>query len=262
MDSPVVPDGSRDLSIRSRHELARTIPLAVGKIEPEFLDELERGSVLRAWQTLMRHKVTIFVGLVLGGLVGLGITLAETPMYRAHTTLEIQGINDAFLNLRDTSAVSASFDVQTQARALQSQTLRQRALRRVREDLASIPESKREQRAFNFFRSPSRESALRASASNLIVVPARDSRIIDLLSGSADPEIAARFANAVMKEDVAQILEWRVETGVRTSEWLAGTLEGVKAKLQESEQKLREYAQASRLILNDDTSTNAEDSLK
>ena len=203
----------------------------MGKIEPEFLDEIERGSVLRTWHSLTRHKGLILAGIVLGGLLGFGITLAQTPMYRAHTTLEIQGINDAFLNLRDTSAVSASFDVQTQARALQSLTLRQRALRRVKEDLASIPESKREQSVFNLFRPSSRDSAIRTAAGNLMVIPSRDSRIIDVLSDSSDPDIAARFANALTKEYVGQVLQWRLETGVRTSEWLAGTLEASKSQI-------------------------------
>jgi uncharacterized protein involved in exopolysaccharide biosynthesis len=141
MDSSSDQERGRELTVMSRQDMVRTIPLAVGKIEPAFLDEGERGSVLHIWQTLLRHKISIFVGIVLGGCLGLTMTVVQTPMYRAHTTLEIQGINDGFLNLRDTSAVSASFDVQTQARALQSQTLRQRAVRRVREDLASVPES-------------------------------------------------------------------------------------------------------------------------
>jgi polysaccharide biosynthesis transport protein len=262
MDSPTVPERGRELTITPRRDLVRAIPLAVGKIEPEFLEEGERASVLRTWRTLARYKWLILVGIVLGGLLGLGITLAQTPMYRAHTTLEIQGINDAFLNLRDTSAVSPSFDVQTQARALQSQTLRQRALRRVRDDLASVPESKREPSVFNLWHPPSRDSAIRDAAKNLTVIAARDSRIIDVLSDSSDPDIAARFTNALTTEYVGQILQWRLETGARTSEWLSGTLQGVKAKLEESEETLQEYAQASRLIFHDDKSTNAEDSLK
>ena len=60
-------------------------------------------------------------------------TLPETPIYRAHATLEVQGINENFLNMKDVSPTATSgmmdptADILTQVKLLESQSLRERA---------------------------------------------------------------------------------------------------------------------------------------
>jgi len=62
-------------------------------------------SLLDYWQMLIRHRRTL-LGFVLAGLVGaLVISLLQTRIYRARTSLEIQDFN---ANLLDIKGVDAS----------------------------------------------------------------------------------------------------------------------------------------------------------
>ena len=64
--------------------------------------------------------------------------LPQTPVYQARTSLEIQTLNQDFLNIRQVSQVSESntwdtvSDIQTQIRILQSDTLVERVIAKLK----------------------------------------------------------------------------------------------------------------------------------
>src|SRR5581483_7618024 len=251
----------------TRRPSAVDIPLVSNGIDVEVFSENERLSILRTWQTLVRHKLLIaFVALACGAL-GYAVARLQTPVYRAATSLEVQGLNDAFLNLRDTSAVSPSIDLQAQVRILQSRTLRLRAMEVWKAEFGGVPEPKTVRShpilsKLGLGRPITRQRALSQAAGSLVVMAPRDSRILDIVCDSADPLVAAQFANVLATEFVNQNLEWRWENGQRTSDWLTRTLQDLKLKLQDSERKLLDFAHASALVFKDEKDTAAEDSLK
>jgi uncharacterized protein involved in exopolysaccharide biosynthesis len=110
-------------------------PLAVHS--PEFSVEPQTGSVLDYWRTLCRRKLLLAVFGGTGLAIGIGVALIQAPVYRAHTTLEIQEIKGDTLAIKanpvpDATSTDALTDIQTQIRILQSRTLIEHALDDVR----------------------------------------------------------------------------------------------------------------------------------
>jgi uncharacterized protein involved in exopolysaccharide biosynthesis len=65
------------------------------------MDGQEGPGLLEYWRILNRRKGTViliaFVGLALGVL----ITLPQTPVYQAKAVLEVQNINENFMNMKE-----------------------------------------------------------------------------------------------------------------------------------------------------------------
>jgi len=81
-------------------------------------------------QILRRRKGTLFLSAFVGLLGGILITLPQTPVYRARTVIEIQNLNEDFLNMRsvnptsqDGSSAQPMADLQTQIGILQSESI-------------------------------------------------------------------------------------------------------------------------------------------
>src|ERR1700736_5272403 len=87
------------------------------------------GLLVEYWNLIRRHKGAVLVLGLAGMLVAILITLPQTPIYQARTSLEIQGVNENFLNLKSMDPSSALPDysgdayIQTQMKILQSNAL-------------------------------------------------------------------------------------------------------------------------------------------
>src|SRR5213592_2507314 len=88
------------------------------------------AGVLEYWQMIRRHKGAVIAATVLGCLGGFLMTLSDPRIYQARTTLEIQGLNEEFLNMKNVNPVSEinggyllDTDIQTQVKILQSRVL-------------------------------------------------------------------------------------------------------------------------------------------
>src|SRR5579863_5433686 len=86
--------------------------------------------VLEYWQMIRRHKGAVILAAFLGGLIGYLLTLSQLRIYQARTTLEIQGLNEDFLNMRNVNptadagtSYSPDYDIQPQVKILQKRTL-------------------------------------------------------------------------------------------------------------------------------------------
>ena len=67
----------------------------------EVMEEPGPGLLLEYWDIVRRHKGTLVLIAFLGLLLALLFTLPQTPIYRARASLEIQNLNENFLNMRD-----------------------------------------------------------------------------------------------------------------------------------------------------------------
>src|ERR1051325_161221 len=78
---------------------------------------------------LLRRKGVLLIAAVLGGSAGLLVSVPRTRIYQAHTTLEIQGLNENLLNTREVNPTiqsgnaTAVEEMKTQIRILQSESL-------------------------------------------------------------------------------------------------------------------------------------------
>src|SRR5262249_58841880 len=118
--------------------------------------------------------------------IGYGFTLLQTPIYRARTSLEIAGLNDNFLNTKqvkpvtETSSASEMADLQTLIKILLSDSLLGRVLDKLSGQFPLL--------------------ALKDAQKAVRVQGVGQSRILEIGVDSADPAMAAAFANTLAGE--------------------------------------------------------------
>ena len=237
----------------------------------------EQAGVLEYWRMVRRHKAAVIAVVIVGAMAGFLYTLPQYRIYQAHTTIEMQGLNEDFLGLHNVSpTVSSSssyypdFDIQTQVKILQSRSL----LNSVVADLegrkppaelaAGRPSLRLEKGAEN--RSASQQDlwkwpstpppglcAMRASGTN---------RIVEITCDSTQPAVAAGFANTLTREFIEQNLEARWKSTEYTGEWLTRQLQDIKIKLEKADEELNTYARSSGLTFTDEKTSVEEDKLR
>ncbi|MDW8129033.1 MAG: polysaccharide biosynthesis tyrosine autokinase [Bryobacterales bacterium] len=238
-----------------------------------YHDETGRSGLLEYWYLLRRRKGTLILAAILGALVGVLVTVPQTPVYQARTTLEIQALNEDFLNMRQVSPVDQTggrsyglSDIPTQVRLIQSATLIERVVQKLK---AASPADLGLQtgrisawrRALNLPQPPSKtayEEALALAAGAIRVRSDEETRIVEILCDSTDPKVAAAFANALADEYIRENLESRWNMAQRTGEWLARQLEDMRIKLERSEDALQTYARTAGLMITSDRNVSEE----
>jgi polysaccharide biosynthesis transport protein len=239
---------------------------------PEVFVETQSGSVLDYCRMIGRRKL-LLAGFTLAGLaVAVGITLPQTPVYRARTSLEIQQINNDVLNIKSSDGVTpptdALTDIQTQIKILQSQTLIRRALEALKIPTAESATSTQAvtpawRRLFNLpAPGEKRETPVESAAKNLKVNAAGQTRIVEIIFDANRPEFASRFANALTSEFIEQNIQARWDMNHQTADWLAGQIEELRGKLRGSENALQAYARQKNLIYTGDKQNISEEKLR
>lgn len=252
--------------------LPSVVPAAVYR--PECSAEPQAGSLLDYWRTICRRKRLLAACGIGGLLIGIGVTLPQSPVYRATTTLEIQDAKDDIVARKvlnpvpDSSPDDVTTDIQTQIKILESKTLIQRALNKV-EPSAKNQVAPPQTEAVGWRRFlPSaavvemHESPVEQAAKNLKVSAAAQTRIVEASFDANDPDFAARFVNALTSEFIGQNLEARLQMNRQTSEWLGGQLEDLRVKLRHSEDALQAYARQKNLIYTADKQNISEEKLR
>jgi capsular exopolysaccharide synthesis family protein len=226
--------------------------------------------LLEYWRILRLNKFLILRLALLGLGVALTLSIIQKSVYRAHTSIAIQDLNENFLNLKgDTTAInptgpSESY-FQTQVQILQSESL----LQRVMEKPAIAQAFDREKthrgrfswREFFGLRellglseppsSSDPQRSLERIASLLTVRTSGDTRLVQLYFENGDPQLAADFANTMVSEFVEQSHQMRWESTQRTAEWLAAHLNEMKTNLENGEAQLQTYARSSGLLFSE-----------
>ncbi len=233
-------------------------------------------SFLDYWHILIRHKMPLLYFALAGLIAAILFSLAQTPLYRARTSLEIQDFNEDFLDLKSvdptdsTGNRTAESYIGTQIKILQSESLLERVIDRLELHEAPPPTGWRAfvSRAGHGLRlsSPSRrsekEELIRQAERNLTVSASGRTSLLEVLYLSPDPKLAADFANTLVSEFIEQSQEMRWKSTQRTAEWLTSHLDEMKAKLEQSEAQLQDYARTSGLTITSEKDNVAEIRIK
>src|ERR1035438_8925391 len=209
--------------------------------------------LLEYWHMLRRRKGSLFLTASLGLLAGVLLTLLQTPVYEARTSLEIQNLNENFLNMRDVNPTSnegatqpQGLDLQTQISVLQSDSVLEQVIADLHLSAKLASEKNRSRlsawrKALHLPESkpPADEDVLRLVAGNLKVSGITNTRLIEVLYDSTDPRLAADVANALTAAFIQQNLESQWRTTQQTGEWLTHQMEDVRIKLEKSEEQLQ-----------------------
>lgn len=214
--------------------------------------------MLEYWQLIRNRKWTIAIMAVLGLLGAFLITFEQVPIYQTRTTIEVQNLSDtssaSMIDQGGGGMFTPETYIQTQVRILQSTSLRSRVN-------AKLKQEKRPE----WYQQPDRFAGLRQllhlpplantiadrntlPAVAMYVKPYENTRIIEILCDSANPQIAAEFANTMTNEYIEYHLEARWNAAQRATQWLTRQLQNLKVKLQESEDRLQNYSRATGLI--------------
>jgi capsular exopolysaccharide synthesis family protein len=230
----------------------------------------DQGGLIEYWRILRRRKRTVLAVAFAGLLTGAFVTLPETPIYQARTSLEIQDLNQDFMNMKNVNPVSESAqynglaDIQTQIKILQSDTLSDRTKAKLLVGHSAEPDPEGSSFLQNLLshRKPSWETELKQAAKSMKVRAAGQTRIIELLVDSTDPQVAAAFANTITNEFIEQNMEARWQMSQRTGDWLSRQLDDMRLKLERSEDALQAYARQTGLMFTSEKTNVSDDKLK
>lgn len=232
---------------------------------PVHMNSSSEHSLNELWRILWNRKIQIGALAVLGLVAGLaGIAIAD-PVYRAETALELEGLNDNYLNLRDltptqpATSYGADTYLQTQVKIIRSEWMARRVAKRLM--LAERPEfAPRSSHSLlrrilaKVDRRPTpsetgEDKIVNRVLNNVDVRTSLQSRIIELSYSARDPVFAADVANAFAQEYIAGSLENRSATIRRTMEWLSKQISGLKEHLEEQTADAERYTRSAGLIV-------------
>jgi capsular exopolysaccharide synthesis family protein len=233
---------------------------------------MDESVVLDLGEFLRRHRWMLLIFTLLGLGLASAYTWSQLPLFHASATIEIQDLNENFLNLKSVSPLasapptSSTNDLQTQLRILQSSSLIERVLGQLpKEKTPPLPGLRAvwfKLRGSHPAPALTRDEAVENAERNLGVVESRQARIVDLTYDSADPQYAATFVNRLAQQYIDQNVESRMEISRGTNLWLGRQLDDLRKQLEQSEQKLQTYTQESGLLVTTGDRRPAEDQLR
>ena len=211
----------------------------------------QEWSALECARTLYRRKATLLWIAFFGIIAATLFSVAQPRTYQSQASIQIQGINENFLNLRDiypTAAPSAdnAVYVQTQAEMLQQDALIQQVVQKLR--LEERPEYRGGASLWDRFRPgsgsmpvPAARTAVEEVKKNLQIVSSRGSSIIRIVTQARDPQLAADLANTLALTFIEQSIEVRQRSAQQTLASLSRDLEELRKKIVKSQSNPGSY---------------------
>jgi succinoglycan biosynthesis transport protein ExoP len=226
----------------------------------EVLDENPSFSLMDYWEGIRRYKFVILAFVAMGAMGGLILSFLQTPMYRAHTSLEVEDLNENFQNLKDSDPTaqipSAESYFQTQVKILQSREMIELVI-----DKLNLMQSMAPHKHFwsgwihhNAEPNPAlqREQVVDGIQKNLTVQAWGESRTAEIFYQSPDPKLASDVANTLVQTFIDESREIRWNSTQNTAEWLTGHLKELQKSLSSSQAKLQDFARSTGILLSSD----------
>jgi capsular exopolysaccharide synthesis family protein len=169
--------------------------------------------------------------------------------------MEVQNSNGNLTKVAADSSSDANSEItiQTQVSILRQPSFLKRAAERFQAETVPLAPTGRD--VFSRLRQrirPATQDPLEAAKTGLRVAietfdarPVIKTRLIELSCESSSPEVAAEYLNSMASEFSDDGSRSRMQTAQRTSEWLAAQIEETKSKVQDAEEHLRDFVQAS-----------------
>ncbi len=258
---PPTPDSNESAS--SGYGAYGGYPAAAMHGEPgHFLDYVR--VVYRRRYTAITAFLVILVAVVV-------YTYTRTPIYQASAQIQIDYENQKVVPFQEVTQREIGWDTseyyQTQYKILQSRTLARRTLdsanlwthpllagvgrgfspANVARGSADAAQGSDVARGFSPANTsplpepPSQSAAIDSLLDGLTISPIRNSRLVDVVFSSPDPQLAAVVANALANAYIQQDLDLRLESSRQASDFLKQQLDQQKEVVETSEQELQHY---------------------
>jgi succinoglycan biosynthesis transport protein ExoP len=222
---------------------------------PIGADEHQAAPAFDVLGAARRYWLLLLSFLILGAAAGFASIVLSSPRYKTLLLMEVQNPTSALQpgGQIQTSAETSEVDIQTQVNILHSESFLRRGAERMQSETVPVAPTGRD--IFSRLRQrihPVTQDPVEAGRTGLIVAvktfearPVTRTRLIELSCESTSPESAAQFLNAMAQEFVEDTSHSRIQTAAKTSEWLAAQIEETKSRVQDAEEKLRDFVQAS-----------------
>lgn len=238
----------------------RRVELLRGYPQPE---EAGEGAYLREyWRILRSRRWTVLSALAVVFTLVTLYTVRERPIYQASSLLEIEQENPNIVTVQaifQLNSVSEDY-LNTQYKILKSDDLARQVIQKLHLDRNKEFDSARGAWPWparrgaagaggNAAADAAREQAvLGRFQDDLSVAPVLLSRLVTVSFDSHDPKLAASVVNTLVSSYIQQNLEAHWQASQQASGWLSQQLDGLKIKLEKSEDNLQAYAQANGLL--------------
>ena len=214
-------------------------------------DDAQRINVLGL---LRRFWLLLLALMLLGCAAGFASIVLSSPLYKTLLLMEVQNSGTGLpQNGVQQTTETSEVDIQTQVNILHSGSFLRRGAERMQSETLTLPTMGRD--IFSRLRQrihPVIQDQVEAQRIGTTVAiqtfearPVNHTRLIELSCESTSPDVAAQFLNAMAQEFVEDTAHSRIQTATKTSEWLAAQIEETKSRVQEAEEKLRDFVQSS-----------------
>lgn len=247
----------------------------------------DRIDLKALWRALARHKWTIVSITALCTLAALAYTLRITPQYESAALLQIDRVAQKVVGFNtevelDEGPASDQLQLRTQVELLKSRSLAERVIEELglyqsaaatpsnpgvgEGDAAAPKDQDLSDRVsgvaaqwlgkLRALISPSpaegapisRSAAVAQFSQAVTVEPIRNSRLVEVRVLDADPELAARMANTLVKAFIATSIERKLDSSIYAREFLEEQIRQTKVKLEESERVINQYAKKNEIL--------------
>jgi len=254
------------------YPLQRVYPEAVpqtwGGPPPEFIAP-ERGPDLRDYTRIIRRHLKLIAALVGGALLVTALAvLTMTPSYTARSTILVEPEAPQVLDVRDLLAEPAGSEehdyFKTQEQILKSRSLAAQVIRELGLESNPLFSPNASEQGFvgglvsevgSLFASATTHTAARASSDTLgvggdiidlyngqlTITPELGTRLFTVAFSSPDPMLAARIANAHVRNYIRRGMEIHAQASDDARQFLEKKLVELKERVEKSEAALNDY---------------------
>ncbi|WP_374589433.1 GumC family protein [Novosphingobium sp.] len=226
--------------------------------EDEIYEAERRPLVdLRYILSAIRANLPVIAAIIAAGLtIAVVATLLDTKRYTAIASIQINDQSQRVLGneVEADQAANTGWDtdrfLQTQVDLLQSRTLAERVMKRLRLEGNASFYAQMEAGRPSPETSPAivKEMTLSLLRSGMQVKLPRNSRIATITFESTDSALSAQVANAFAEEFIQASLQQRYDSSSYARNFVAGQMQDAKLRLEESERNLNAYARQVGLI--------------
>jgi len=224
---------------------------------------------------LRRNRFIVAAIFLVCVLLAALVSVLTTPLYRATTVLEVQGVNPEFLKMKELDPTSSSQSLEsytaTEARLIQSESLARRVVEVSK--LNQRPDFFKRSAAFEKLRAvlrlnraPELEPSVRSTVdllrSRIKQRVDGDSNLLVVSIDAPEPNLAGELAQTLAREFELQEQEARWNSSARVSDWLTGQLEELRQRMERSASELQQFVNSTGLVYAKDGSSVAEERLR
>lgn len=216
-----------------------------------------------SWQVIRKRRWSVFFTLIAVFAAVAIWTFKQKPMYEAKGLLEIEQESPNIVTVQDLFQIENITNdyVETQYKILQSDSLARKVIEQLhldqkREfnsgqgmaDLFRILGADTNQKETFPMDAAHKQHVLQAFENRLTVEPLQRSRLVRIKFDSESPKLAASVVNTLAASYIQRNLQVHWEAAQKASAWLGEQLNGLKRKLQKSEDELQQYASTNGLL--------------